>query len=819
MSTVAPSLPDPESIGGRYRLVGRLGAGASRTTFKALDGEKRVTVKVFRDVADPAERQRLSIALDAWSSLRVEHVVPVLDQGVDSASGAPFVVLPWVDGPSLGALLGAQAPIVPGAVVRLARQLASGLEAAHQHGVLHLNVKPSNVLLDRLDDGRMMALLSDVGVSPRSLGAVSAAGEYAAPEQHSGSDDLDERADLWSLGALLFHALSGHPPSPAAQEQEPAAGSDADVLARVAPWVTEPLTRIVGRLLRRDRSARFADTAELMTALSAIDDGGDDLFEDEIRTIELELRSTAVSPVADAGSPAPSDSDPTGLASSDVGVGTVLDGRYELVRRLGEGGMGAVYEATTAGGERVAIKVIRPDGGQPGREARARFVREARTAMAIDSDNVVSVLEAGTDPGSNLPFLVMELMTGADLAHVIQRHGALEPDIAVAIILDACRGLAAAHRKGMIHRDIKPGNIFLHDLPGGSVRAKVCDFGVVKRDASFKDHASTGLTQSGGLLGSPLYMSPEQAENARLADPRSDIWSMCASLYEALTGAPPWTGCSTVGEVLLRLYTRDVPAVQDAAPWIEPGLARALHRGLQRNPLRRYASAEELASSIAPFARDIPVRRADVRGVASERRAARAPRVTALAGDVAASSAGRPARAVPRRWTPTIAAVSVLAATGVALVLLRTGGDSPPARPAVAESPAVSAPIASPSLVPARVRIEPPSASVAVNGRPAPVKDGWIDVEAAPGARVMVTLDDRGIHAKESVVVTAAGEAIPSVVRLAVPGAAASNSGVSAASVSHKPVASQPGVPSASPTVSSPGLSPSGDGPRLLREW
>ncbi len=297
-------------------------------------------------------------------------------------------------------------------------------------------------------------------------------------------------------------------------------------------------------------------------------------------------------------------------------VGQRIAGRYELVRLLGRGGMGAVYEGRTADGDAFAVKLIRPEIQlYRGEDAARRFVREAKAAEQIDSPYVARVIDAGADDERGFPFLVMELLCGKDLARLIADEGPLEPAGVVPLFVQACEGLTAAHARGIIHRDIKPANIFVQEIEGGYVRAKLCDFGIAKQLARGEEGGD--LTQSADVLGSPMYMSPEQARNAKRVDHRTDVFSLGVSLYEALTGQRPWMATS-VGELVLAIWTTDAPPIAEIAPWIAPELAATIHKALARSPDQRYSSSGELGAALRAFGSG-PVLRGALRGVSEER--------------------------------------------------------------------------------------------------------------------------------------------------------------------------------------------------------
>ena len=361
--------------------------------------------------------------------------------------------------------------------------------------------------------------------------------------------------------------------------------------------------------------------------------------------------------------------------ATDPFVGASIAGKYTLVRALGRGGMGAVYEARTASGEGFALKLIRPDvHDSRGRDAVRRFLREAKAAQAIVSPYVARVVDAGADDERKMPFLVMELLHGRDLARLLAAQGPLEPGGAVPFFVQVCEGLAAAHAQGVIHRDIKPANLFVQDLPDGEIVAKVCDFGVAKQVVVGED--GTDLTQSGGVIGSPMYMSPEQARNAKTVDPRTDVFSVAVSLYEALAGQRPWQG-TTLGDLIFAMVTTPPPRIDAIAPWIAPALADAIHKALARSPESRFASAGEFAAALRAVEPG-PLVRAALRGVPEERRKGlRAIRPaawseTAVASTMAGGVSGAPLVTPPAesRWRPPRrlwAAGAVLVATAGAL--------------------------------------------------------------------------------------------------------------------------------------------------------
>ncbi|WP_437989496.1 serine/threonine-protein kinase [Sorangium sp. So ce145] len=281
-------------------------------------------------------------------------------------------------------------------------------------------------------------------------------------------------------------------------------------------------------------------------------------------------------------------------------IGQKLGGKYTIDRLIGEGGMGAVYEGHHAGtGRRVAVKVITGDIAKNPKLAR-RFEVEAQAAATIASDHVVQVLDVGHDE-LGAPFMVMEHLAGEDVAGLLARVSALAPEAAVKIAVQACLGLVSAHARGIVHRDVKPGNLFLCARDGGGITVKLLDFGIAK----ITGEASAGekLTRTGAIVGSPIYMSPEQAHSVHHIDHRTDLWSLGVVLYEMLAGHAPHHDTEALGGLILAICSRPVPPLRLAAPWVDPRLAAAVERALVIEPAGRYQSADEMATVLRTFLR------------------------------------------------------------------------------------------------------------------------------------------------------------------------------------------------------------------------
>ena len=318
-------------------------------------------------------------------------------------------------------------------------------------------------------------------------------------------------------------------------------------------------------------------------------------------------------------------------------IGETLDQKYRILRLLDAGGMGSVYEAERTGtGERVAVKLIQTEKLRSGSEAAVRFRREAQAASAIHSPHVVRILDSGTDEATGNLYIVMEYLAGEDLRTLVDRVGPLPPGVALRIAGQALLGLQKAHETGVVHRDIKPANLFLARRGTGEIELVIVDFGIAKirADASIVPHA-TGLTTTGSFLGSPLFMSPEQVQNSKDVDHRTDIWSLGTALYCALAGRAPHQDVAFPGKLIVTICAAPAPPLQQRAPWVAPEIAEVVHRALAIDPGQRWPSAAAMLDAIRLLAPDgFSLREDMLTGVGTEQRASVAPMAPAGRGHI-----------------------------------------------------------------------------------------------------------------------------------------------------------------------------------------
>ncbi len=542
-------------------------------------------------------------------------------------------------------------------------------------------------------------------------------------------------------------------------------------------------------------------------------------------------------------------------------LGTTIDGKYRILRLLGQGGMGAVYEATHMGtGRRVALKVITGEIGIS-QDAIARFQREARAAGVIESQHIVQVLDTGVDRDLGVPFMVMEYLTGADVQQLLEQLGAFPPDLALRIAGQACSGLQKAHEAGVVHRDIKPANLFVARRDDGDSVVRLLDFGIakVKMDQMLGsgDH---GFTRTGSMLGSPLYMSPEQAMGLKTVDQRTDIWSLGAVLYEVLSGRTPHFGKDTLGQLIMAICSAPPEPIQSVAPWIAPEVSAVVHRALRLDPAQRYQSAAEMREAIRALlpsgfnlseAMLTPLPPGERRVVArlhvqtDPGSSAPLPVVGTMpvAGSAgAAATTGNPSFSSTRHEAPRSNGKLFLGLGVLVVALAGTGAwfrthQSESVGPAASASsaPSASATELSPGAttsatvlppVPAsrvaRLLVAPPEAVVDVDGKAVAISDGGVDISGPLGSvhSVHAAVGTRQVSEQISIAETGA---VPGRIDVP-PSASGSPSRPPRASATAKPAPATPPfaptvTPTAAPAATPKTPAPKPTGPTLQKQF
>jgi eukaryotic-like serine/threonine-protein kinase len=432
-------------------------------------------------------------------------------------------------------------------------------------------------------------------------------------------------------------------------------------------------------------------------------------------------------------------STPTADQSPDIGVkaGDVLAGKYRIDRVLGTGGMGAVVAAHHIQLEdKVALKFLLPEAlSRP--EAVARFLREARAAVRIKSEHVARVTDVG-ELENGAPYMVMEYLEGGDLEQMLARSGTLPPEQAVDFILQAGEAIAEAHTLGIVHRDLKPANLFCIRSADGRLSIKVLDFGISK--VTTPGASRHDMTKTAAMVGSPMYMSPEQMQSSRDVDARTDLWSLGAILYELISGRAPFNA-ESITELAVRVVNDPAQPLGELVPGVPPGLGQVVATSLEKKRDSRYQTMGDMAVALAPFGSKRA--RASVERILDTLRAAgitqavlppsNAPPSLELehsrTGQVTAASwdqAGAPSKS--RTNMLLVGAIAgTVAIVGVAALLVLHHGPAPAATAAstttapaiVPVDSALPPPSALPSLEPpAETAATPPAASAAASAAP-----------------------------------------------------------------------------------------------------
>jgi len=498
----------PEIFAERFVIEGEAGVGGTSIVYRAIDqtSGQTVALKLLRRTG-PADLQRFDAEAEALETLRHPAIVRYIAHGVADGH-QPYLAMEWVDGETLRLRLERGALDVD-EVVMIGRRIADALAAAHASGILHRDIKPSNILLPRralarakvADFGLVRAIDIDSDGPKRDVtatGIIVGTPGYMAPEQAHGVRDLDARADLFSLGCLLFRCLTeidAFEGSRALTALAKLVLLEPPRVAELRPDVPGSLDRLVAALLAKEREQRPASAAEVREKLESIAERMRAAAPHYIESRRDESRRDRKVPASTPGS---------------------VFGRYVLEGRLGEGGMGEVFRAhDTTLARAVALKILR---GSPDHATSELLVREARAAAVLSHPNIVTIYDVGEQDG--VPFLAMECVNGKDLrAHVGDPSAGI--DQRVRWLIEAARGLAAAHQAGVVHGDVKPANVMV----ANDDTVKILDFGLA--------------TAVPGCVGTPAYMAPEQIRGEAL-DGRADQFAWGVTAYELLTGRPPW---------------------------------------------------------------------------------------------------------------------------------------------------------------------------------------------------------------------------------------------------------------------------------------
>jgi serine/threonine protein kinase len=537
-------MPGLSLVSTRYRVESLIGGGGCGVVYRARRDGMPVAIKVLRPELVRSSSQSLRFFREARLAATLHHdnIVDITDFGNDESSGAPYLVMELLGGRTLAAELREHGALPWKRVASLLHQIARALVCAHGQGVIHRDLAPHNIMLE--GEPAVRVKVCDFGLSRlRNGDSFVGTPAYMAPEQIRDGDQ-DERCDLYALGVLGFEMLTGTLPyrasSPVALVSEILGGGHIDVRDRLGDDVPDALVMVIERCLTHEPSGRPASAIEVESALAP-------LVEPEPVPEPEPVVEAVVEPVVEPTPPAP------GL---DL-VGQVI-GSYRVTGLLGSGGHSSVWLAQhPVIGTKVAIKVLRPEIAVI-EGIVDRFTNEARATSMISSPHIARYLDLGALP-TGQPYAILEYLNGETLQQRLESGKPLKLSTAVAIIRQSASALAEAHQLGIIHRDIKPGNIFVCEVETGvtGVMAKVIDFGVAKLTGPSAGE-DTGCSQHGAFVGTTLYCAPEQITGDDLTT-AADVYALGATLFELLTGRPPFTG----DDIATTKTTSLAPAIED----------------------------------------------------------------------------------------------------------------------------------------------------------------------------------------------------------------------------------------------------------------
>ena len=556
---------------GRYRLLSQLGAGRDGVRYRATDRNDGTTVELVllaEARADPARWQ--AIGRRFRLALMIAHPSARRVVGLDMDGDPPYVALEWVDGPTL-ADVGREESEATTRTIELALALAAG----HRLGLALGRVAPGSI---RSRSGMAGGLAVDwFGLDVDSPGKAGPTelldAPFRAPELARGLEP-DAASDVYAMGAILGWRLGG-----------------------LAASVVEPWSRVaclLREMLDDDPTARptaraVADrlTKDVVTSRST-QVGASALVAETSVTTALEIEGT----FQDDGQP----------------IGRERLGRFRLVETLGKGGMGTVYRGEDlSDGSAVAIKVLRPSfSGRP--ESLKRFHKEARLLAEVNNSRVANFIELNEDDG--IHFIALEYVAGINLADWMLGRGPIDERTSLAILADVARALESAHERGIVHRDIKPENILVMIEPGEECpsggptlpRVKLSDFGLARHVV---ESESLILTRDGAIIGTPLYMSPEQCAGEPRIGPAADVYAMGATLFTLLAGRPPFAGDSPL-IVMARHRTEPTPDLKALVPSVSDAAASIVAKAIAKVPEQRYANALEILQDLERLLRGEP---------------------------------------------------------------------------------------------------------------------------------------------------------------------------------------------------------------------
>jgi WD40 repeat protein/serine/threonine protein kinase len=646
----------PGLIDGRFVVEAEVASGGMGRVYRGRDltTGAQVAVKVLlrRGVTDHARFEREAEILASFDR---DGVVRYVAHGALD-DGAPYLAMAWVDGETLEARLGAVGVTIADSVV-VARRVADVLAFVHERGIVHRDIKPSNLILqdraiDRtmvIDFGIARAVDAD---SLTATGSIIGTPSYNAPEQIRGERDIGPAADVFALGCVLYECLTGGVAfvgTQLAALREKVLRWEPPRVRALAPEVPNDLDELVTRMLAKHAADRPRDGAALVAELAALPVISATAAAPRRRSVEPPTHVTRVerpaarvveaaaappaagaSPAAAPPAAAPPAAAPPVRAEPAPGArgmdgpsrrdAAALIGRSfgEFVVRelISSGGFGMVFRAEQPALAREAVIKVLHTRHRASETLAQRFLREAQLASKLDHPYAAHIYAFGAEPDGVL-WIAMELVRGTPLDRLLEAQGPVPLERFVPLCDRLAEVIQTAHDQGIVHRDLKPGNVMVLRR-AGRLLPKLLDLGIAKFGGALPGDAPSApdpslaatvpedsdvaaapvavrrLTEHGAMMGSPLYMAPEQWVDAGTADGRTDQYALAVLCFEALTGRPPFTGTSKMQ--IARAHARQAPPPLDhnLPPALDPVLARAL----AKQPADRYPTVLEFAAAV-----------------------------------------------------------------------------------------------------------------------------------------------------------------------------------------------------------------------------
>ncbi len=547
-----------------------------------VDLDRTIALKMI-SIGETNEKDTQRFLREARTTGKLRHfnIVTVYDIGLDEEYF--FFTMDYLQGGSLKDFI-YKTDFEIALFLDIMIKVIRGVAYAHEQGVIHRDLKPSNILFDqnlepKVVDFGLVKLAAMSSKLSRS-GAFTGTLQYMPPEQAEGSSKVDKTYDTYSLGVILYEGLTQRLPfdsknfrSLLNQIQKEEAIPPHEINEKIPL----ELSHICLKAMAKNTEDRYLDAGKLIEDL------------EKLRSIRYSSPSTSPTLFAESASPSE--------------IKTISDGEkfghYRILAKLGEGGMGSVYRAFDENLARdVALKIILPQEGETENQIQ-RFMEEASATATLKHPNIVSVYEIGNKPQN---YFTMECIEGEPLSSILREKN-LSPKKIAKILLKCSQAIHYAHEHGIIHRDIKPANIMMEK----NVEPKVMDFGLAKNLENKKD-----LSQEGNLLGTPVYMSPEQAEG-RKVDARSDVYSLGATLYEMLSLRPPFQGESLL-RLLNQIFHEDPITLRTLNPDTPKDLEAICLKCLEKRTRKRYQTAQELADDLENFLHSRPIQAKPING-------------------------------------------------------------------------------------------------------------------------------------------------------------------------------------------------------------